>query len=771
MARITYRSLLLSTVLSVAHVTSGSAGLNQDAEEQRPTEHYCPITQEIMKDPVVASDGRSYERAAIEEWIRTNGISPFTRQELSIELHPNQGLLTLISEWIPEAHVQQSMLAEMSSDEILKSVREEFRNNDGLLSSNHKSKDKDIVLLIGNTGDHEEMPIGGRMFNSETLYPKSFDIETEVGETLIFFELPVLSDTDGSVRNIVNAALVRKILLDARTVRFVYVAGQDQFTADRGQLVQQIVKALGNLFVTASTPSRPLDSGLLVVNKKDGLIEDLRKSSVIKTPGQKNIWMDDERLAGVYHTRYSERYHTPLSEQSKEHVRRIASLDPQKLISVNASILYPSNTQKDIERMYQKAHEEAYQKAEGDRGASLTKMKESRVMWQHDTFWDKFEVLYVYGQNPWTKVLKELTPRSYSSVRNKYIQEQEGRRKQHIEKLGTLITLKTTQLKEETIVRAKDIVNGILAKQAQMGVVPFDFGNHGEYWTQVCGPEVLERITRDAAEQELIREAYIGWIGEYFQGQIDRQIENNSHITEHNKLITEHNRLITENNKLIKELQGRVNELNGKVPEIAGENKENNKLIKELQGRVGGLIRYNELRDIVRGHEAVYEQFLRGKLVYKPNKDNDEGRKEFRISDLANPLSGTFDIRGCGDSDRHLSISTGFRTGKNPANENKLEVWIVPQFVLQKDARAKRFNDFLQELTEHRGKPFAIIFTWGGWAASNFDHAVTGVVGNEFATMSRAAAVAMFDGMVAERPVVRAARTGCLANFFTTMSE
>ena len=30
----------------------------------------CPITHEIMEDPVVAYDGHTYERSAIEEWYR-----------------------------------------------------------------------------------------------------------------------------------------------------------------------------------------------------------------------------------------------------------------------------------------------------------------------------------------------------------------------------------------------------------------------------------------------------------------------------------------------------------------------------------------------------------------------------------------------------------------------------------------------------------------------------------------------------------------------------
>lgn len=33
-----------------------------------PEEYLCPITQEVMKDPVQVADGRSYERKAIQKW-------------------------------------------------------------------------------------------------------------------------------------------------------------------------------------------------------------------------------------------------------------------------------------------------------------------------------------------------------------------------------------------------------------------------------------------------------------------------------------------------------------------------------------------------------------------------------------------------------------------------------------------------------------------------------------------------------------------------------
>ena len=38
----------------------------------------CPITDEIMRDPVIAADGHTYERRAITEWFAHHDTSPNT---------------------------------------------------------------------------------------------------------------------------------------------------------------------------------------------------------------------------------------------------------------------------------------------------------------------------------------------------------------------------------------------------------------------------------------------------------------------------------------------------------------------------------------------------------------------------------------------------------------------------------------------------------------------------------------------------------------------
>ncbi len=57
----------------------------------------CPITRETMVDPVICCDGHTYERSAIELWLRNNSRSPKTNQPLaSKDLIQNHALRSAI---------------------------------------------------------------------------------------------------------------------------------------------------------------------------------------------------------------------------------------------------------------------------------------------------------------------------------------------------------------------------------------------------------------------------------------------------------------------------------------------------------------------------------------------------------------------------------------------------------------------------------------------------------------------------------------------------
>ena len=59
----------------------------------------CPITSELMTDPVFTMDGQTYERSAIEAWLKTHDTAPATgRRLLSKKLIDNVGARGMVRE-------------------------------------------------------------------------------------------------------------------------------------------------------------------------------------------------------------------------------------------------------------------------------------------------------------------------------------------------------------------------------------------------------------------------------------------------------------------------------------------------------------------------------------------------------------------------------------------------------------------------------------------------------------------------------------------------
>ena len=69
----------------------------QEPYDEIPLEYLCPIRIEVFKDPVVLEDGYTYERDALEDWLRTHTTSPMTGAPLQNKnVFPNHILRQLI---------------------------------------------------------------------------------------------------------------------------------------------------------------------------------------------------------------------------------------------------------------------------------------------------------------------------------------------------------------------------------------------------------------------------------------------------------------------------------------------------------------------------------------------------------------------------------------------------------------------------------------------------------------------------------------------------
>ncbi len=67
-----------------------------------PKSFYCPITFDLMRDPVLLGNtGHTFERAAISDWLQTHNTDPLTNQRLTdATLTPNFALRDAINDYL-----------------------------------------------------------------------------------------------------------------------------------------------------------------------------------------------------------------------------------------------------------------------------------------------------------------------------------------------------------------------------------------------------------------------------------------------------------------------------------------------------------------------------------------------------------------------------------------------------------------------------------------------------------------------------------------------
>ncbi|KAJ3694826.1 hypothetical protein LUZ60_000203 [Juncus effusus] len=115
-----------------------------------PEDFRCPISLELIRDPVIVSTGQTYERAFIQRWIDNgNRTCPKTQQKLqNLTLTPNYVLRSLITQWCEDHQISpptrslssssldlsndrlavESLVKSLSSPSLSQSAAAEIRN-------------------------------------------------------------------------------------------------------------------------------------------------------------------------------------------------------------------------------------------------------------------------------------------------------------------------------------------------------------------------------------------------------------------------------------------------------------------------------------------------------------------------------------------------------------------------------------------------------------------------------------------------------------------
>ncbi|KAE8720683.1 U-box domain-containing protein 15 [Hibiscus syriacus] len=91
-----------------------------------PHEFLCPITLDVMRDPVIIASGQTFERESIQKWFDSNNRTcPKTRQTLAhLSLVPNHALKNLITQWCEKNNYKHPNTEDLESSQG-SSVKEE----------------------------------------------------------------------------------------------------------------------------------------------------------------------------------------------------------------------------------------------------------------------------------------------------------------------------------------------------------------------------------------------------------------------------------------------------------------------------------------------------------------------------------------------------------------------------------------------------------------------------------------------------------------------
>jgi Mg-chelatase subunit ChlD len=189
---------------------------NKMSKELQNSNFYCPITDEIMIDPVIDYEGNSYERTAIEEWLRSNGTSPITRSPLNIsQLVPNRSLRKAI----------EDELLVTGGDEILKKAESKSnRPNQTLRESKTVESDRTISIEMSSNDDHDIILLSVLPSDDNSRCPVDIvcvvDVSGSMGESAIIKDA---EDSGLSLLDIVKHALKTIVVTLSETDRFALV--------------------------------------------------------------------------------------------------------------------------------------------------------------------------------------------------------------------------------------------------------------------------------------------------------------------------------------------------------------------------------------------------------------------------------------------------------------------------------------------------------------------------------------------------------------------
>ena len=135
-------------------------------EDEYPSDYVCPITMDLMLEPVKASDGYIYEKAAIIDWCKKNKNSPFTRDELTSEFILQTNLRDEIQTFINENKLNIQKYQPKNKEKNNNPVRADMNDNPnsvGVGGSRNINNNQEILFSCSLCRNQARYNLGNRL--------------------------------------------------------------------------------------------------------------------------------------------------------------------------------------------------------------------------------------------------------------------------------------------------------------------------------------------------------------------------------------------------------------------------------------------------------------------------------------------------------------------------------------------------------------------------------------------------------------------------------
>eukprot|EP00977_Amphora_coffeiformis_P027176 scaffold34593_cov179-Amphora_coffeaeformis.AAC.14 len=117
-----------------------------------PEEYICPLTLDVMAEPLLSREGHNYEREAILNWVSENGTSPLTREPLRpSQLVLNRALKFRIQFFLRQHRIVEEGVVKDDAKQFMGYVVSDRKSNEVMAESMTLNRLTSVLLQVRQT--------------------------------------------------------------------------------------------------------------------------------------------------------------------------------------------------------------------------------------------------------------------------------------------------------------------------------------------------------------------------------------------------------------------------------------------------------------------------------------------------------------------------------------------------------------------------------------------------------------------------------------------